>query len=674
MRRAGFVPAFIALGARAAQAAVARLSPPRRCAIAARCLAVARSQRRWSASCSASSRAATVGGRAGRVGRPARPRPRAYIIDATLDPAARTIAGTVEMRLTNTTRAPLGEVALVLYPNRFAAPDPGVDDVNRPFVYPREEFVAGRHHGRQLEVRTEPPARAGARAPERRGRPPARSGSKRSAASRRRCCARRLPAPLAPGATATVRARFRTVLPERYGPFGVADGRVDRARRLVPGAAGARRRRHVGYRHPARVRRDVKGHLRAPTSYKVLRRRDARSRAAGRELRLRRAGRIAADALRRRGLRAAPSRRRPRDRRARRAAGAARLRALAAAAASRARARRRRAHPARAARRRAAAVQGHLHRRGAAPPRAHRARRPEPGGDLRSHAARAPAAARVPRARARAGGLRGDPVGEHRQAGERRRHAVGRRRGERRARRPLARGRASAPPHGLRLDRAPQRPRDRRPLRVGAEAAVRARVLSGGAPRLRARATTARASAATARPGRTIFTKLRNDIGAPRVRPDDRSLSRGRRATAASFRATAAAVAGTPLDRLFADWTQPYPEPLDYAPRRRRAERAGPADARRRETAATPSASASSGAPRGRSARPSRSRCRATATTSAPASPGTTTARAPTSRSRPRGGRAARSSIPTAACSRTSASTTPCRGRCRSCSTAPTSP
>src|SRR5690606_13773984 len=35
-----------------------------------------------------------------------------------------------------------------------------------------------------------------------------------------------LPAPRAPGASATVRVRFTTLFPERYGPFGIADGRL----------------------------------------------------------------------------------------------------------------------------------------------------------------------------------------------------------------------------------------------------------------------------------------------------------------------------------------------------------------------------------------------------------------------------------------------------------------
>ncbi len=65
-------------------------------------------------------------------------------------------------------------------------------------------------------------------------------------------------------------------------------------------------------------------------------------------------------------------------------------------------------------------------------------------------------------------------------------------------------------------------------------------------------------------PGRTIFTKLRNDIGTPAFdRALDRYLASGE--TGASFRVAAAVESGRSADRIFADWTAPYPEPLDYA-------------------------------------------------------------------------------------------------------------
>lgn len=184
----------------------------------------------------------------------------AYTVDATLDPAARTIAGTVEVRFTNTSDAALSDVALVLFPNRFATPDPAIDDLNRPFVYPREVFVAGGITVEGIEVQAAPDAGWAA------------VGSPRLdavdgfAATLLRAP---LPAPLAPGASATLRARFTTTLPARYGVFGVADGRVTALDGWFPTlpalAAGGRWDPTTPTRPPG-----VKGRLRAPASYQVL--------------------------------------------------------------------------------------------------------------------------------------------------------------------------------------------------------------------------------------------------------------------------------------------------------------------------------------------------------------------------------------------------------------------
>jgi hypothetical protein len=141
--------------------------------------------------------------------------PSVYTVDARLDPDARTIAGSVVIRVTNTASRPLSDVALVLYPNRFAAPDPAVDDVNRPFIYPREDFVAG---GITVDgIETASGGAWNATAP---GRLEA-IGPFASTLLRVP-----LATPLAPRATLSMRVRFTTVLPERYGPFGIADGRV----------------------------------------------------------------------------------------------------------------------------------------------------------------------------------------------------------------------------------------------------------------------------------------------------------------------------------------------------------------------------------------------------------------------------------------------------------------
>ncbi len=185
--------------------------------------------------------------------------PPGYVIDATLDPEARTIAGSVEARVVNTARVPIGDVAFVLYPNRFAALDANVDDVNRPFVYPREHFVAGGITVDRIEVRRDGAggAAVGASRFESVGGFPAT------------LLRAPLPAPLAPGAAATLRLDFRTLLPERYGPFGVADGRVTAIDGWFPAlpALAADGTWDVATPAPSA---SVRGRLRAPASYKVL--------------------------------------------------------------------------------------------------------------------------------------------------------------------------------------------------------------------------------------------------------------------------------------------------------------------------------------------------------------------------------------------------------------------
>ncbi len=184
-----------------------------------------------------------------------------YTVDAALDPAARTIAGTVTATFTNTAEAPLGDVALVLYPNRFAAPDAAIDDLNRPFVYPREQFVAGGITVDRLEVRAS--ARDGAWTPAGAAHLEAVGGF---ASTLLRA---RLPVPLAPGASTTIQARFTTTLPERYGVFGTADGRVtalDGWFPALPMLAADGRWDPTTPPPPA----GVKGNLRAPRSYQVF--------------------------------------------------------------------------------------------------------------------------------------------------------------------------------------------------------------------------------------------------------------------------------------------------------------------------------------------------------------------------------------------------------------------
>jgi hypothetical protein len=153
-----------------------------------------------------------------------------YTIDATLDPAARVIAGSVDIVFENTATVPLHEVALVLYPNRFTRPDPAVNDVNRSFVYPREEFVAGGMTVGGIMVGAASPELAD----ESRLAPPRESDLRLLDGWRSEAIGSwpdtllcvPLPAALAPGESVVLRVGFRTVLPERYGPFGASEGRV----------------------------------------------------------------------------------------------------------------------------------------------------------------------------------------------------------------------------------------------------------------------------------------------------------------------------------------------------------------------------------------------------------------------------------------------------------------
>ena len=159
-----------------------------------------------------------------------------YVLDATLDPAARTIAGTVDIHVENTTPVALDEIVLVLYPNRFSAPGARHRDRTRPYVYPREEFVAGGITIERLDTR--------------RGDEPARA----IADSRLETIdgwpgtllRARLPAPLAPGAAAAVRAssRNRVAAAVRAVRRRRRSGR--RARRLVPVHARESRGRNLG--------------------------------------------------------------------------------------------------------------------------------------------------------------------------------------------------------------------------------------------------------------------------------------------------------------------------------------------------------------------------------------------------------------------------------------------
>jgi len=136
----------------------------------------------------------------------------AYRLNAAVSLAAPQIDGTVVVTFTNTSPRTLDDAVFVLFSNRFATPDTGVNDFNRPFVYPEEDFDPGSMQ--ILEVRDgETPSRA----------TPLAAPDLFADAQLTGCFVRVAIAPLAPGGTRTLTLRFRTIVPHRFGTFGVFD-------------------------------------------------------------------------------------------------------------------------------------------------------------------------------------------------------------------------------------------------------------------------------------------------------------------------------------------------------------------------------------------------------------------------------------------------------------------
>jgi len=135
----------------------------------------------------------------------------AYRIEATVARTAPQLRGTVETTVTNRGARPLDAVVLVLFANRFSTPDAdaAVTDVNRPFVYPYEDFDPGSTALGDVVVD---------------GRP-ARTAPLPRAGVPDGCLVRvALPAPLRPGGTTSIRVGFTTVVPTRFGSFGTFEG------------------------------------------------------------------------------------------------------------------------------------------------------------------------------------------------------------------------------------------------------------------------------------------------------------------------------------------------------------------------------------------------------------------------------------------------------------------
>ncbi|MFN8641019.1 MAG: hypothetical protein U0802_04930 [Candidatus Binatia bacterium] len=133
-----------------------------------------------------------------------------YAITASVAAAAPQIEGTVAVSFTNHASRPVAEAVFLLFANRFAEPDAGLDDFTRQLVYPEQEFDPG--HLELLDVRDAGvPAHATPLPVV--GLPPG-------------TFVRVAIAPLAPGSTRTLTLGFRTTLPRRFGTFGVVDDQL----------------------------------------------------------------------------------------------------------------------------------------------------------------------------------------------------------------------------------------------------------------------------------------------------------------------------------------------------------------------------------------------------------------------------------------------------------------
>lgn len=129
-----------------------------------------------------------------------------YRVSAHLSLQAPHVTGTVEVELTNHSDETLNEAVFLLFPNRFSQPsfDHAINDFNRPYVYPSQDFDAG---GMELISVLEEGF-------------PARIAKREPSDSASGVVVRVAINPLRPGAARTLTLRFRTWVPNRFGSFG----------------------------------------------------------------------------------------------------------------------------------------------------------------------------------------------------------------------------------------------------------------------------------------------------------------------------------------------------------------------------------------------------------------------------------------------------------------------
>ncbi|MCU1282439.1 MAG: hypothetical protein JWM53_5985, partial [bacterium] len=131
-----------------------------------------------------------------------------YDVSVRVDAEARRLEGHVRIVVPNDSGAPLAELWLWRFPERFAARSPALNDYNFYWVYPYRFNPGGMRtgavvvDGRAASVEVRDHLRAG-------------KGTLLHVA---------LDPPLAPGASATVDVDFSVEVPTRYGPFGCVHG------------------------------------------------------------------------------------------------------------------------------------------------------------------------------------------------------------------------------------------------------------------------------------------------------------------------------------------------------------------------------------------------------------------------------------------------------------------